>query len=120
MLMIKCPWCGEREQIEFSAGGQAHIARPEDPATLSDEEWGAYIYVRDNPKGVHYERWVHSHGCGKWFNAVRHTVTDVFWDVYKMGEEKPWVPDDWDGVTTRAQYEAAKAAPETAEGGERT
>ena len=118
MLMIKCPWCGEREQIEFSAGGQAHIARPEDPSKLSDEEWGAYIYVRDNPKGVHYERWVHSHGCGKWFNAVRHTVTDVFWDVYKMGEEKPWVPEDWDGLTTRAQYEAAKSAPETAKGGE--
>lgn len=99
MLLVKCPWCGWREQIEFSYGGEAHIVRPETPAELSDEAWGDYVFFRKNPKGVHYERWVHSHGCGRWFNAVRHTVTDIMWDSYKMGETPPAPPADWDGTT---------------------
>ncbi|MGE5094790.1 MAG: sarcosine oxidase subunit delta, partial [Betaproteobacteria bacterium] len=28
MLLIPCPWCGPREEIEFSYGGQAHVAYP--------------------------------------------------------------------------------------------
>src|SRR5258708_4524326 len=27
MLLIACPYCGERPEIEFSYGGQAHLAR---------------------------------------------------------------------------------------------
>ena len=38
MLRIKCPWCGSRDQSEFSYGGEAHIVRPEEPEKLSDEE----------------------------------------------------------------------------------
>jgi len=26
MLLITCPWCGPREEPEFSYGGQAHVA----------------------------------------------------------------------------------------------
>ncbi len=112
MLHIKCPWCGLRDQLEFTAGGEAHIARPENPEALSDAEWGDYIFFRTNPAGVHYERWVHSAGCGKWFNAVRHSVTDIFWDVYPMGAAPPEPPADWDGTTTRAEYEAATSTRE--------
>ena len=44
MLLINCPYCGPRPELEFSYGGQAHIARPAEPAfqvtsihnTLSD------------------------------------------------------------------------------------
>lgn len=102
MLLIDCPWCGPREQTEFSCGGEAHIARPEDPYALDDAAWGAYIFWRKNPRGVHCERWVHSQGCRKWFNAVRHTVTDNFWASYQMGEAPPLPPADWDGVMPRA------------------
>ena len=28
MLLIHCPYCGERPELEFPYGGQAHIARP--------------------------------------------------------------------------------------------
>ena len=63
MFLIDCPWCGQRDQLEFSCHGQAHIARPQDPNQLSDEQWGDYVFFRDNLKGVHYERWVHAHGC---------------------------------------------------------
>lgn len=89
MFLIKCPWCGERDMTEFSHGGEGHIARPEDPDSLTDEQWGDYVFFRTNPKGIHYERWVHTHGCRRWFNAVRNTVTDEFLGFYKPGEAKP-------------------------------
>ena len=75
MILINCPYCGERDQSEFSSGGEAHVARPENSENLSDKEWGEYVFFRANPKGIFYERWVHSHGCRKWFNAVRDTST---------------------------------------------
>ncbi|MFT9198192.1 sarcosine oxidase subunit delta, partial [Gluconobacter oxydans] len=25
MLLIRCPYCGERAEVEFSNGGEAHI-----------------------------------------------------------------------------------------------
>ena len=63
MLLIACPWCGKREELEFSYGGQAHIAYPKDPQAVSDAEWAEFLFMRDNPKGVLLERWVHTHGC---------------------------------------------------------
>jgi heterotetrameric sarcosine oxidase delta subunit len=78
MLLIKCPWCGEREETEFRYGGQAGVAYPADPEALSDREWAEYLFFRDNPKGVFAERWVHAHGCRRWFNAVRDTATSEF------------------------------------------
>lgn len=92
MLIVTCPWCGEREVSEFSYGGEAHITRPENPNQLSDEQWGDYVFFRKNPRGVHYERWVHTHGCRRWFNAVRDTVTDEFFGSYKLGESPPEPP----------------------------
>ena len=56
---------------------------------LSDEQWGDYLFMRKNPKGVHFERWVHSRGCRQWFNVARHTVTHEIIKVYKMGEPAP-------------------------------
>ena len=39
MFLIYCPFCGEREQSEFKAGGEAHIIRPKQPTEVSDDEW---------------------------------------------------------------------------------
>jgi len=75
MLQLECPWCGPRDEVEFSYGGQAAVAYPVDPSALSDEEWAAFLFVRDNPKGPFAERWVHTHGCRRWFDVVRDTVT---------------------------------------------
>lgn len=41
--------------------------------------------MRTNPKGAHRERWVHSHGCRRWFNVERHTVTNQILRVYPIG-----------------------------------
>ena len=66
-----------------------HVARPKNPENVSDREWSEYVFIRANPKGIYYERWVHTHGCKKWFNAVRNTSTDEILKVYKIGEAKP-------------------------------
>lgn len=89
MFIINCPYCGKRDQTEFSCHGEAHIARPANTEQLSDEEWGDYVFFRQNPKGMHYERWVHAHGCRRWFNVLRNTITDEIFASYKVGEEKP-------------------------------
>ena len=89
MFVIKCPYCGERDQTEFSCHGESHIARPENPNEVGDVEWGKYLFFRSTPKGMHYERWTHDHGCRRWFNVQRHTVTDKIMQTYKMGQPKP-------------------------------
>jgi heterotetrameric sarcosine oxidase delta subunit len=78
MLQIACPWCGERDETEFSYGGEAGVAYPAEPAALSDAEWSQFVFVRANTKGPLHERWVHTQGCRRWFDAVRDTSTNEF------------------------------------------
>jgi len=75
MLLITCPWCGERAQTEFSYGGDATQDRPADPNAVSDREWTDWIYLRDNPRGPHVEYWQHSAGCRRWLKVQRDTYT---------------------------------------------
>ena len=88
MFYIYCPNCQEhREEEEFHAIGQAHIARAKDPEALSDEQWAEYLYFRKNPRGLHHEMWVHAIGCRKFFNITRDTVTYEIKETYKVGEQ---------------------------------
>jgi sarcosine oxidase, subunit delta len=87
MMQLACPWCGVRDEPEFACGGTTHIARPAPDA--SDQEWGEYLFFRDNPKGVQYERWRHAYGCGQWFNLARNTVTHEVLSVYGISESAP-------------------------------
>ena len=89
MLLIPCPWCGPRDETEFHYGGQAHVPYPKEPDSLTDEQWAEFLFIRDNPKGELAERWCHSAGCRRWFNAVRHTVTHEITAVYRIGERPP-------------------------------
>lgn len=94
MLLIRCPYCDEvLPETEFTYAGQAHIARPADPSSCTDEEWEAFLFIRDNVKGPHYERWRHTHGCGRFFNAVRDTVSDQVLVTYRAGEPRPALDD---------------------------
>lgn len=93
MLIIRCPWCGPRDQSEFACHGEAHIARPADPDALDDGAWADYLFFRKNPKGLHRERWVHEFGCRRWFNAVRHTVSDEIFVTYGPGDAIPDASD---------------------------
>lgn len=89
MLLIDCPHCGPRDEVEFHYGGQAHVPYPEDPYALTDRAWAEFLFYRDNPRGPFAERWVHSVGCRKWFNAIRDTATYEFLTVYPMGSPPP-------------------------------
>jgi len=78
MLLLTCPNCGvEADETELHPGGEAHITRHGAGAT--DDDFEGYLFHRKNPKGVHFERWRHAMGCGKWFHAARATDTlEVF------------------------------------------
>ena len=53
MLLIPCPWCGARNQIEFTYGGDATLKRP--PPDAPQAAWYEFVYLRDNPCGPHDE-----------------------------------------------------------------
>ena len=85
-MFIPCPYCGKRDETEFSYGGEAHIARPLAENAITDKDFADYLFLRDNPKGVFLERWLHTAGCRRWFNMARHTVSHEIIEVYRMGE----------------------------------
>ncbi len=90
MLLIHCPYCNETlPEAEFTYAGQAHIFRAEDPSSQSDDQWEEFLFIRANVKGPHCERWRHFHGCGRYFNAVRDTVSDKFLTTYEAGAPRP-------------------------------
>ncbi|MGI9271652.1 MAG: sarcosine oxidase subunit delta [Woeseiaceae bacterium] len=84
MLLIKCPWCGDRAETEFSYGGEAGITRPLKPDELSDAEWADYLFNRKNPRGAHDELWNHAQGCRRWFEAERDTVSYRISDIREL------------------------------------
>ena len=47
MLLIPCPWCGPRNQVEFTYGGDATREAPAADAPM--RAWFDYVYLRDNP-----------------------------------------------------------------------
>ncbi len=90
MLLIHCPYCEKTlPELEFVYGGEAHIERPKDPSTFTDEQWRDFLFIRANPRGTHFERWRHLNGCGRFFNAARDTVSDKFLTTYKAGLPRP-------------------------------
>ena len=116
MLLIHCPYCEEEwPELEFRHAGEAHIARSPDIMATSDEEFADYLYFRDNRRGVIFERWRHVHGCGRFFNAARHSVTDKFLATYKAGEPRPDISDPTD-LTPRPYGAGARPATVAVEG----
>jgi heterotetrameric sarcosine oxidase delta subunit len=71
MLLITCPYCGPREEVEFRYGGEGVPL----PREADDAAWARVLYYRRSPAGMFAERWVHSHGCRRWFQVVRDTLT---------------------------------------------
>jgi heterotetrameric sarcosine oxidase delta subunit len=77
MLLIPCPYCGPRNQIEFTYGGDATVRRPtaDAPDAAPMSAWVDCVYMRDNPCGPHDELWLHAGGCRRWFRVRRDTRT---------------------------------------------
>ncbi len=77
-MRIPCPLCGQRPLDEFSYLGDASPVRPrdDDPAA-----WHDYVYLRDNPRGMHREYWQHVGGCRAWLVVRRDTASHEIFDV---------------------------------------
>ncbi|HUK10568.1 MAG TPA: sarcosine oxidase subunit delta [Stellaceae bacterium] len=73
MLLIDCPWCGARDQVEFTYAGDATVRRPDPDA--GETAFAEYVYLRDNPRGPHRELWQHTAGCRRFLLVERNTLT---------------------------------------------
>lgn len=88
MLLLTCPYCGaECAETELAAGGEAHLKRHAEGA--SDDDFSEYLFTRKNPMWVHFERWRHAYGCGKWFHAARCTMTLEVFGTYPAQTTEP-------------------------------
>ena len=88
MLILECPYCHiAAEETELAPGGEAHLKRFGPDST--DDDFEAYMFARKNPKGVHFERWRHAYGCGKWFLAARCTATLEVFGTYPAQTSGP-------------------------------
>ncbi len=88
MLILHCPCCGvDVDETELAPGGEAHLKRF-GPGS-SDADFEAYLFQRENPKGVHFERWRCANGCGKWFHAARCTTTLEVFGTYSAQVTEP-------------------------------
>ncbi len=88
MLILTCPYCGvDADETELTAGGEAHLTR--ETVGADDDAFEAYLFMRENPKGLHFERWRHTYGCGKWFHAARCTTTLEVFGTYSAQTSEP-------------------------------
>ncbi|WP_373083728.1 sarcosine oxidase subunit delta [Sneathiella sp.] len=85
-MVIKCPFCGPRADVEFVYGGAAGLTCPPDDA--GDTAMTDYLYRRENPIGPHRELWVHRHGCGIWIEVERNTLNHVITRTGPVGETR--------------------------------
>ena len=81
MLLIDCPHCGPRAQVEF-----AYERTLDSIVTLdmAPDEAMRTLYRRANPRGWDEELWRHGFGCRQWLVLKRHRVTHAIDSV------RPW------------------------------
>lgn len=86
-MRITCPYCGPRDLQEFACWGDASPQRPYGLETTEVAMFD-YVYLRDNPRGLHEELWYHSAGCHAWLVARRDTLTHVIDSVVPAKNRK--------------------------------
>lgn len=75
-MLIPHPLLGLRDAREFTYLGDASLlVRPEGLAEGAAEAFYDYVYLRDNPAGLHHELWFHEQGDRSWLVVTRNTVT---------------------------------------------
>ena len=104
MMLIPCPWCGPRSQVEFTYGGDATRRQP--AADAPEAAWAEYVYLRANPCGPHDELWYHGAGCRSWFKVRRDTRTHEILASAPAGEPPDQVFDQPVGVPVGEPHDA--------------
>jgi methylglutamate dehydrogenase subunit B len=75
-MIINHPLLGPRDAQEFTYLGDASlIHRPDWQAEGAVDAFYEYLYLRDNPAGLHRELWYHEQGDRSWLVVTRNTVT---------------------------------------------
>ncbi len=75
-MIIPHPLLGPRDAQEFTyMGDESLIDRPDWQAPDANELFHDYLYLRDNPAGLHRELWYHEQGDRSWLVVTRNTVT---------------------------------------------
>jgi methylglutamate dehydrogenase subunit B len=75
-MLIHHPLLGPRDAQEFTyLGDAALLDRPDGMAEGAADAFNAYVYLRDNPAGIHRELWFHEQGDRSWLVVTRNTVT---------------------------------------------
>jgi methylglutamate dehydrogenase subunit B len=75
-MIIDHPLLGPRDAQEFVyLGDAALLARPDGMAEGAEAAFHDYLYLRDNPAGLHRELWYHEQGDRSWLVVTRNTVT---------------------------------------------
>jgi sarcosine oxidase subunit delta len=75
-MIIPHPLLGPRDSQEFTYLGDASlINRPDWQATDAVDQFHDYLYLRDNPAGLHHELWFHEQGDRSWLVVTRDTRT---------------------------------------------
>ena len=77
------PLNGPRNVQEFVNGGE--VLDMPDPARCTDAEWGDFVFLEDNPKGVVREWWCHV-PTSYWFVAERDTASDEILRTYPASD----------------------------------
>ena len=80
-MRIRCPYCGERGNDEFSYYGDASAVRPDATAPNAEEAFYTFAYERRNIAGPTQELWYHAAGCHAWLVVTRDTRTHEISDV---------------------------------------
>ena len=75
-MIINHPLLGPRDMQEFVYLGDASLlARPDGMAQGAEEAFYTYLYLRDDPAGLHRELWFHEQGDRSWLVVTRNTMT---------------------------------------------
>ncbi|MBE1285095.1 MAG: sarcosine oxidase subunit delta [Rhodobacteraceae bacterium] len=81
-MIINHPLLGPRDAQEFTYLGDASlIDRPDWQAEDAADQFHEYVYLRENPAGLHKELWFHEQGDRSWLVVTRNTVTHEITNV---------------------------------------
>ncbi|PJE37547.1 sarcosine oxidase subunit delta [Pseudooceanicola lipolyticus] len=75
-MLIPHPLLGLRDAQEFTyLGDAALLQRPSPEGDGAEDAFCTYVFLRDNPAGLHRELWYHEQGDRSWLVVTRNTVT---------------------------------------------
>ena len=84
MMLIDCPHCGPRAQVEFAY--ERTVDSVVQPDAAPDDAM-AHLFARANPRGLDQEIWRHSYGCRAWLVMTRDRVTHTISEIRAIGPE---------------------------------